>query len=271
VLLVDGALTPSVLMLIAQQAQLFDSLFGTHGLVKGRVAVLFSDLGAAAMATPLLIERLGLVDSTQTEAADRFSDRPVLVSALGQRTGRGRSGADWENADRSVAASLALQPEWPMVARVTLVAGLAATDVLPDSISLKWPNDIMIGELKVGGILTEAADSVVVVGFGLNVFWASPPIGAGAVHESDPGEGHSHRIAERWAVSLLERIAAGPTAWGREEYLNRCSTIGRAIEWEPDGSGVAVGVDPDGALLVETAGGVQTLSSGEVRHVRPVR
>jgi BirA family biotin operon repressor/biotin-[acetyl-CoA-carboxylase] ligase len=258
-------------MLFAQQAQLFDSFFGAHGLVKGRVTVLFSDLGAAAMATPLLIERLGLVDSTQSEAVDRFSDGPILVSALGQRAGRGRSGSDWQNADRSVAASLALQPGWPdeSVARVTLVAGLAATDVLPGSVGLKWPNDIMIGESKIGGILTEAAGSVVVVGFGLNVFWASPLAGAGAVHATDPGEDHSHGIAERWARALLDRIGAGPTAWGRNEYLERCTTIGRRIEWSPNGSGVAVGVDEDGALLVETDGGVQALSSGEVRHVRP--
>jgi len=223
------------------------------------------------MATPLLIERFGLVDSTQSEATDLYSDGPVLVSALGQRSGRGRSGADWKNADRSVAASLALQPGWPMgsTARITLVAGLAATDVLGDSVGLKWPNDIMIGDLKVGGILTETSDSVVVIGFGLNIFWASPPAGAGAVQASDPGEGLSHRIAEQWALSLLDRIAAGPNAWGRDEYLERCMTIGRVIEWAPEGSCLALGVDDDGALLVETDGGTQTLSSGEVRHVRP--
>ena len=271
-LLVDGALTPSMLMFFAQQAQLFDSFFGAHRFVQGRVTVLFSDLGATAMATPLLIERMGLVDSTQSEAADLFTGRPVLVSALGQRAGRGRSGVDWQNADRSVAASLAFQPGWPMdfAARVTLVAGLAATDVLPDSVALKWPNDIMIGESKIGGILTEASDSVVVVGFGLNLFWASPLAGAGAVHASDPGAGHSHRIAERWALSLLDRVAAGPTAWSRDEYIQRCVTIGKAIEWEPDGSGIAMGVDEDGSLLVETDTGVQALSSGGVRHVRPV-
>jgi len=147
--------------------------------------------------------------------------------------------------------------------------GVAATDVLGDSVGLKWPNDIMIGDLKVGGILTETSDSVVVIGFGLNIFWASPPAGAGAVQASDPGEGLSHRIAEQWALSLLDRIAAGPNAWGRDEYLERCMTIGRVIEWAPEGSGLALGVDDDGALLVETDGGTQTLSSGEVRHVRP--
>ena len=270
-LLVDGALAPSVLMFFTQQAQLFDSFFCAHGIVKGRVAVLFSDLGAAAMATPLLIEHLCLVDSTQSEAVDRFAGRPVLVSALGQHAGRGRSGADWQNADRSVAASLAFQPGWPMdfLARVTLVAWLAATDVLPDSVGLKWPNDIMIGESKVGGILTEASDPVVVVGLGLNVYWASPLAGAGAVHASDPGEAHAHRIAERWALSLLDRVTAGPTGLSRDEYIQRCVTIGRAIEWEPKGSCTAIGVDEDGALLVETDAGVQALSSGGVRHVRP--
>src|SRR3990172_3487586 len=109
------------------------------------------------MATPPSAFHLDVVGSTQDEARTRFSGVPVLVTAARQTTGRGRSGAAWETAPRAVAASLAWEPGWPdaAAARLSLVAGLAAADTLGDAIGLKWPNDLMRGEAKVGGILTE--------------------------------------------------------------------------------------------------------------------
>ncbi len=224
------------------------------------------------MATPLTIERVGRVGSTQDEARIRYRGDPLLVSATGQDAGRGRSGAEWIDADRSLAASLAFEPLWPTPAmpKIPLVAGLALTDLLPDVVRLKWPNDIVSGDLKVGGILTEAIDGLVVVGLGLNIYWNSPPEGIGAVHASDPGEEHPHRVAERWAEVFLQRIESGPTAWGRAEYLARCRTIGRSIEWDPGGSGVAIGIGDDGELLVDSQGGEVVLYAGAVRDVRPV-
>ena len=223
------------------------------------------------MATPLLIEHLGRVGSTQDEARLRYRDSPLLVTATGQEVGRGRSGAEWIEADRAVAASLAFEPSWPAeaMARITLVAGLAATDVLPSSVDLKWPNDIVTSGFKVGGILTESIDGLVVVGLGLNVFWESPPLGMTAVHKSDPGAEHADLLARRWADALLDRMVAGPTRWGRDEYVARCATVGRSIEWEPAGSGIAVGVDDDGALLVDSGSGVSALYAGAIREVRP--
>ncbi|MEE8497371.1 MAG: biotin--[acetyl-CoA-carboxylase] ligase [Acidimicrobiia bacterium] len=223
------------------------------------------------MATPLTIERVGRVGSTQDEARIRYRGDPLLVSATGQDAGRGRSGAEWIEADRALAASLAFEPAWPTQAipKISLVAGLALTDFLPESVRLKWPNDIVSDDLKMGGILAEAIEGLVVVGLGLNIYWVSPPEGMGAVHASDPGEEHSHRVAERWAAFFLQRIEAGPTAWGRAEYLARCTTIGRSIEWEPDGSGVAIGIGDDGELLIDSKDGEIALYAGAVRDVRP--
>jgi len=225
------------------------------------------------MATPLAIERLGRVGSTQDEARLRHRGGPLLVTATSQYAARGRSGAVWVTADRAVAASLAFEPDWPTdaMARITLVAGLAVTDVLRLPIGLEWPNDIVVGDLKIGGILTESTDGLVVVGFGLNLFWESPPPGMGAVHASDPGEEYPHGIALRWVEALLGRIAAGPTHWGRDEYLTFCTTVGRSIEWEPAGSGVAVDVNDEGALLVDNGSGEIALYAGTVRGVSPQR
>lgn len=222
------------------------------------------------MATPLEIVHLGRVASTQDEVRLRFEANPVLVTATGQEAGRGRSGAAWVDADRAMAASVAFRPTWPTEAwsRFPLVAGLAALDILPQRFGLKWPNDLMVDGAKAGGILVESDGDAVVVGFGLNIFWREPPPGMTGVHDSDPGEGHGRRVAERWAEALLLRSERDPRSWGNEEYAARCVTVGTRVTWEPDGSGLATGISQDGGLVVEREGKTEVIRSGEVRGLR---
>jgi BirA family biotin operon repressor/biotin-[acetyl-CoA-carboxylase] ligase len=222
------------------------------------------------MATPFTVVALEAVDSTQDEARHRFSGDPVVVIAAAQRAGRGRTGASWVSAPRAVAASLAWKPEWPesMLARLTLVAGLAALDVIGGG-GLKWPNDLIVGGSKVGGILTERFGDVVVTGLGLNLYWPDRPPGFAALADADPGADAARRFAEAWAGRVLARTAAGPEAWGHAEYVARCVTIGAEIAWDPSGHGTATGIAPDGGLVVMTADGEVVLESGVVRMVRP--
>lgn len=212
------------------------------------------------------------VASTQDLARAGFRGTPLLVVAQRQTAGRGRGGSRWETAPRAMAASLAFSPGWPQPAwsRIPLVAGLAACDALGERVRLKWPNDVLVGEDKVGGLLAEAAGEVVVMGFGLNLWWPSPPPGVGAVHLQDPGVEAVEQTARSWAEAFLHRMGSHPEEWGREEYLARCVTLGRQVTWQPQGEGRAVDVDHDGALVVETAAGRVTVRAGEVRHVRTV-
>ncbi len=224
------------------------------------------------MATPFTAHHLDVVASTQDEARSRHRNAPVLVTARRQRSGRGRSGATWLDAPRAVAASLAWVPAWPPEAlpRVTLVAGLAALDVVGSPVSLKWPNDLVRGDAKAGGILSEHDHGLVVTGLGMNLYWPDSPDGIIAIHDHDPGPDAGVELAVAWARRVLDRVESGPEAWGRDEYRARCSTLGRRITWDPDGAGVARDIDPDGALVVETARGLVTIDSGAVRTVRSV-
>lgn len=223
------------------------------------------------MATPYVCVELGTVGSTQREARVRFEGSPVLVTAEAQTGGRGRLGRDWVQAPRAVAASLALDPGWPESMRgvLPLVAGLAARDAAGGSVSLKWPNDLILIGHKIGGILVEATGPLVVVGLGLNLWWPDPIEGAGALLDIDPGPRAPGRVAEQWADDLLARLAKGPGGWGKEEYSSVCSTLGMQITWDPDGSGTAVAISGDGGLVVSTSGGEVVLDSGEVCEVRP--
>jgi BirA family biotin operon repressor/biotin-[acetyl-CoA-carboxylase] ligase len=221
------------------------------------------------MATPLDVIHLEETASTMNEARARVGDAPLLVTAARQTSGRGRTGRTWVPADRAVATSLAVTLPWPAesLAVVPLVAGLAAAVTF--EVQLKWPNDLVRGGSKVGGILVESDGDLVVIGMGVNLYWPSPMEGAAALFSEDPGDDASRSFAVRWALDAVARLDRGPDDWGREEYERSCTTLGAEITWEPNGSGRATGVDDRGGLMVKTPEGMVVLDSGEVSHVRP--
>ncbi len=215
--------------------------------------------------------RLDRVGSTQTEARRLLADRPVLVVADRQDAGRGRSGRRWVEADRGLYASLAFVPEWPPSEWpvLPLLAGLAARGALAGRPGLKWPNDLVLPDGKVGGILVEASDGEVVAGLGVNLWWQAPMAGATGLHRHDPGPGEAERVAQQWANELLLRLA-DPEGW-HAEYTAACVTLGRDVTWSagpPPGRGRAVAIGPDGSLIIEAGGQLRALVSGEVREVR---
>jgi len=196
----------------------------------------------------------------------------VLVTAQRQETGRGRTGAEWLHAPRAVAASLALEAPWPieMIGPLPLVAGLAmraALDTLGVDVLLKWPNDLMDTRgAKVGGLLSEMADGVLVVGVGVNLFFPDAPAGITGLFDDDPGEELAAALATSWADRLLESIDQGPL-WDRNEYRDASMLLGESITWE-GGSGTAVDIAADGALVVMVGNERVVLRSGAVRLIR---
>lgn len=180
-----------------------------------------------------------------------------------------------------MAAELGVRPSWPLPSwpLVTLAAGAAVVRSLDElaeeggwagagGVMLKWPNDLMKNGSKVGGILTEAAGGLAVVGWGANLYWPDPPAGMAGLFSEDPGSGLAPALARRWADQLLEVLSGEASDWPREEYRRRCSTVGREITWSPDGRGIALDVTPEGGLQVETPRGSITLTSGAVTEVR---
>jgi len=225
------------------------------------------------MATPYVTMVRDVVSSTQdlAAAARADADRPTLVVAHEQTAGRGRTGNPWWQADRAMAASLALSTDLLEVDETfPLAVGLAVREAIKENlgvvVGLKWPNDIVLGSAKVGGILVEIRDGVVIAGCGLNLFWPDSPEGAGGLCGDDPGEDLGLRLARAWADEVL----SDGFAWDRDSYVDACVTLDSSIEWEPHGTGFAVGIADDGGLIVATPEGRVTLRSGEVRIVRPI-
>lgn len=220
------------------------------------------------MATPYLQFRRQTVSSTQ-DVAREISDRlPVLVSATEQTAGRGRTGSSWSSAPSAAAVSYARRIDGE-ARPLSLMAGLAAVRAIEPyaPARLKWPNDLMLHGDKVGGILVEIAAAVAVVGLGLNLHWPDRPPGTAHLFDLEPPDGLSFEVAALWGAEL-NRYWDG-AGWDRGRYVELCETVGRSVVWD-GGEGRAVGVDPSGALVVETDEGMVKLVSGSVRHVRSV-
>jgi len=218
------------------------------------------------MATPYLQIFTEDVPSTQDLAGERLAELPVAVIASSQSQGRGRSGSAWENADRSLAVSVAWHPDGGDHRPFSLMAGVAAVRALGQGIALKWPNDVTRLEQKIGGILVERSEGKAVAGLGVNLSWSEPSEGAGALFEDDPGDVAYRELGALWVAEFLSLVDSD--GWAIDEYRAMCSTLGREITWEPNGAGIAAAISDSGALLVETPRGIEEVHAGAVRHVR---
>jgi len=195
----------------------------------------------------------------------------------------------------------------PLLAGVAVAT--AVTAVTGVQTRLKWPNDVLTGPAKLAGILAEAAGDAVVVGVGLNVSTepgelpppgpgalaatslriaasaapevaasAAPEVAASAAPATAAPEREPLLIAilggfERWYLAWC-RAGGDPDRCGlRAGYTELSGTIGRRVRAELPGgqvlSGLAVGVDPDGRLLVRVSSAtVLPVAAGDVVHLR---
>ena len=210
-----------------------------------------------------------------------------LVEITGwQRAGRGRFTRVWETPpDTCVAMSALVRPTAPLAAWgwLSLVVGMAVADGLRAASGLdarlKWPNDVLIGERKICGILSEAvmtdADRAAVLGMGINVALAEEQLPVPTA-TSVRIEG-SDASATAVAGGVLKALDHWYRRWDAGEsltdaYLARCSTIGRRVRVQlAEGAveGEAVSVDASGSLIVATASSRQAFSAGDVVHLRP--
>jgi BirA family biotin operon repressor/biotin-[acetyl-CoA-carboxylase] ligase len=147
---------------------------------------------------------------------------------------------------------------------------------------LKWPNDVLAGEGKLAGILSEvagqASGQVIVVGIGLNVTLHGDEVGEPLVTSlADLGVAGPDRT--RLAGELLRRLGKRVTGWRAgdqrlmDEYRSRCATIGSSVRAVLPGGreviGTAVAVDDEGRLRIQTQDDVVAVSAGDIVHLRP--
>jgi BirA family transcriptional regulator, biotin operon repressor / biotin---[acetyl-CoA-carboxylase] ligase len=220
------------------------------------------------------------IDSTNRYARDAAAAGAaagLVVVADFQTAGRGRLDRRWEAASgTALLMSILLRVEDLPPTRFHLVTAAAALSVRDGcaeaggfSPDLKWPNDLLVDDRKLAGILAESAGPAVVVGIGCNVT-DSPP---GAVSASDAAGRPVDR--EALLIGLLDALERWYGRWAdvAAEYRATCATIGRAVRVEQAAGafdGLAEAIDPDGRLVVRRDdGGVVAVAAADVVHLRP--
>lgn len=205
-------------------------------------------------------------DDLATAAARGALDRTVLVAGH-QSAGRGRLDRTWEAPpDASLLVSLLFrtpgQEPGTLMHRVAIAAVDACRQVAGVNAGLKWPNDLLVEDRKLAGVLGQRlAGGSVVVGLGLNVRWC-PPGAARLGPDHDPLDVLAATLAavDDQPCDILD------------EYRRQLLTIGRRVRVELVGrvmEGRATDVDAEGRLLVtDDSGGEHWLDAGDVVHLR---
>jgi len=234
--------------------------------------------------------------STNADLLARGGPEGQVLVAEEQTAGRGRAGRTWvSRPGASLTFSVLLRPGsvpppargWlPLLTGVAVAAGVRSAAGV--EARLKWPNDVMVGDRKLAGILAEqsADGDAVVIGVGLNVATqerelpvspAGLPATSLLVEGADVGReavlAEILRSLERWYLGFSadpDPVGSGLLA----QYRAACATLGRQVRVElPAGrvlAGLAEGVDPSGRLLVRPAGAMSAtpVSAGDVIHLR---
>ncbi len=252
---------------------------------------LLSDASASSLD---LLEAFSEIDSTNSyllREPPPLPGRQRVAIAGHQTAGRGRHDREWLSAHRgslclSIAHTFIETPE--NLPALTLASGVGIVNALGkfgvDGVRLKWPNDIVLCDGKLGGMLTETRSNggtgvTVVIGIGLNIDlpeaisgniasrWAHRAIDLKSAMASPPArEALASAIIDELfrvlSTYACQGFAAFATDWAQLDWLQ-----GRAISVDgPDGatSGIADGVDAHGALRVRTAAGTQCIISGSI-------
>lgn len=230
------------------------------------------------------------LDSTNAEALRLLSSSPALpfyVLAERQTSGRGRRGRSWVSPfGENIYYSLVLRIDGGMrqLEGMSLAVGLALLQVVRDcgvsSAGLKWPNDVLVGERKLAGILLELSGDPadvchVVIGIGLNVNMLAAEVGAIGQpwtsmrmelgRQLDRNElvcALNRQLSHYLDIQLRHGFAALQDEWQRS-HLWQLRPVALTAGGEPV-EGVVLGVDQSGAVRMQVEGIERVFSGGEL-------
>jgi BirA family transcriptional regulator, biotin operon repressor / biotin---[acetyl-CoA-carboxylase] ligase len=223
------------------------------------------------------------IGSTNDEAmrlAREGAAHGTVVHADEQTAGRGRLSRRWLSPPGNLYLSIVLRPDVPAArsAELGFVAALAVADavdaLLPPQAraSLKWPNDVLVRDGKIAGILIERLDDALIIGIGVDVLRApsdvshqvSTIVGCGGLATVDGARDRLlAALASRFAVWQQQGFAPIRAAW-----VARAHPIGTTLNvrlGERFVTGTFAGIDEDGALLLDTPDARERILAGDVQ------
>jgi BirA family biotin operon repressor/biotin-[acetyl-CoA-carboxylase] ligase len=232
---------------------------------------------------PWRVEWFATLDSTNRRALDAAragAADGLVVVADEQTAGRGRLGRTWEAPPgSSLLVTVLLRREGGDRGRAVMAAGVAlaaAVEQVAGVVAgLKWPNDVVVGERKLAGLLAEVDGDALVVGAGCNVNWESFPDELVATATACNLEAGRRVDRDALLDAFLDRFAEALAAGAAivDDYRARLTTVGRAVRVHhlrgDDLVGTAIGVTDGGALVVRDGrGDDHTVVAADVHHLR---
>jgi len=264
-----------------------DAGFGVESGDDGYRITDVPDYGALAVEygldAPFSVEYHEELPSTNARARELAGagESDVAVLAGRQTAGRGRLDREWASPAGGVWLSILVRPALPAprVPVLTLAAAVAVTETVCEAgadATIKWPNDVLLGEEKLAGVLTEMegeADRVswVVLGVGLNANVDPDALPAGATSLSAAVGETDRRALVRGILDRFHDLRDDPDR-ALARWREYAATLGRRVRVDtPSGAveGEAVDVTDAGALVVETETGRETVHAGDCEHLRP--
>ncbi|MEO1454610.1 MAG: biotin--[acetyl-CoA-carboxylase] ligase [Pseudomonadota bacterium] len=229
------------------------------------------------------------VDSTNAEGVRvaPFLHRPTWIMAHQQTKARGRRGKGWVNPAGNLAASLVMRPggvpAWAALRSFLAANALFETLALfvpREALSVKWPNDVLLNERKVAGILLESAGNAktvdwLVIGFGVNLNETPvvpdaqefPPISVKEVSgDSVDTEEFLDMLAGHYATEerILDTLGFEPI---RQDWLERAARLGDTIAAQTANkkiTGIFDSIDEEGQLVLITGTGPVHIAAADV-------
>jgi BirA family transcriptional regulator, biotin operon repressor / biotin---[acetyl-CoA-carboxylase] ligase len=240
-------------------------------------------LAAGIDVEPRWLDETASTNTDGLRLAEAGAPEWTVVATGHQTAGRGRLGRGWSDVPgSSLLVSVLLRPRLapdraPLLSLLVAVAMIEAAG-LP-GLRSKWPNDLVVGDRKLGGILAEAAVVAgevrhVVIGTGLNVTRSGLPGDRASTSVADEGgDPDAEGILGRYLSALRSDFDRPdfPEAVA-QRYEAVCATLGRRVRASAGSGaeveGVATGLDERGSLLLETDSGPRAVTFGEVVHLR---
>lgn len=220
--------------------------------------------------------------STQSELAANFSPGKVLVAEY-QSSGRGRLDRKFEVPPRNgLTFSIALTSNfwranqtWIPLVTGSVVAQAINKYAKRNLVKVKWPNDLIIGDLKLGGILSESREAGFIVGIGINIFQSSAEL---PIENATSLSMYLEVNREALLIEILSQlgvifsgsdsISAKDFSDLKNEYQNLCETLGKHVSVTLPGSEIledlAIAISEDGSLLLKT----REIRVADIVHLR---
>jgi len=203
--------------------------------------------------------------SSTNDAAKEIAlshERDFVVVADEQTKGKGRMGREWLSPIGGLYLSIITKKNHllPLISGVAVACSLQKFGL---SIRIKWPNDVMVGDKKISGILIECLDDFAVVGVGVNI--DKTPLKTAASIKDETGKNISRDAVLKSILKNFEKFSGKNVL---DEYRKLSSTIGRRVKINTvkgDTEGKAVDVDEQGRLILESG---EIIVSGDVIHLR---